>query len=206
MKRLIRIYFWTHIFTLISLLVLFLVAVEIYPEPKVHPDHVHHTIYLERNFDDFEQEAILKASLEWSSTTNNIVQFDIVQLPTREKINLTNAIIVTKVSPDFPTVILLDTTNDGTTLGYFDRNSLIPHIALITDRIKDKDYAPVVLHEIGHALGLDHNEGIDGIGTLMFPSIDVGSNHITLKDGEKFCKLYHCDPMKLKYQEESFHF
>ena len=91
-------------------------------------------------------------------------------------------------------------------LGLFDKKSIIPCIILVSNRILENDYKAVVLHELGHSLGLEHNEGINGIDTLMYPSIDLGSNHITFRDGQQFCKLYHCDPNKLKYQKEPFHF
>ena len=215
MNRLKRIFLWSQIFSIIALLALFTFAITIYPEPKPYPNHIHSTLYLDRNFDDFEQEAITKAALEWTSTTNHIVEFDIVQLPAHEKIDIAYAVIITKVSPDYPNVIILDAENGDNTLGYYDRNSVIPHIALVTDRLKDDKYSSVVLHELGHSLGLEHLEGSENLDTLMYPYVNIivngislpaGSDHITLKDGQKFCKLYHCDPMKLKYQEEPFHF
>lgn len=184
---------------------LFAAIQDIHPAPKPYPTHAHITIYLDRNFDDFEQETIIRAAMEWTETTNHIIEYDVVQLPTLGHISYEDSVFITKISPDHPDIILLDQTNKNTTLGYFDTKSYLPHIALVTDRIKDNDYYAVVLHELGHSLGLSHNEGIDNVGTLMFPSIDFGSEHITMTDGKKFCGLYHCNPMKLKYKEEPFH-
>lgn len=184
---------------------LFAQVQQIHPAPKPYPTHAHITLYLDRNFDDFEQETIISAAMEWTETTNHIIEYDVVQLPTLGSMDLENGVFITKITPDHPSIILLDQTNKNTTLGYFDINSYLPHIAIVSDRIRDTDYRAVILHELGHSLGLSHNEGVENIGTLMFPTIDLGSAHITMTDGKKFCKLYHCDPMKLKYQEESFH-
>lgn len=180
---------------------LFIEVGKIHPAPQPYPTHAHITIYVDRNFDDFERETVLMAAMEWTSTTNHIIEYDVVQLPTLNKIDYDNSVFITKISPDHPDIILLDQTNKNTTLGYFDTKSYLPHIAIVSERITDRDYYPVVLHELGHSLGLTHNEGIENVGTLMFPSIDFGSEHITMTDGKKFCRLYHCDPMKLHYVE-----
>lgn len=184
--------------------IMFFSVRDVYSGPKTYPNYVHRTIYIQRDFDDFEQEQIIAAALEWTAATGHIIDFDVVQLPTTEAID-ENGIFINRASVDHPDVILLDKTNNGTTLGYFDHDSRLPYIGLITNRINNKDYKGVVMHELGHALGLEHNYGETGIDTLMYPSINGGSYHIEKLDGKKLCQLYHCDYTKLKYQEKPFH-
>lgn len=214
MNILKRIFFWSSAFLLIMLLTLFNIANKLYTTK--HPDHVHITIYIDRNFDDVEQEYIIAAALEWSETTNHIVDYDTIQLPTNNIIDMNHALIINKVSPDDSEIILLDGENENknNTLAYYTPNDT-PHIAIVSERLTDDNYTSTILHELGHSLGLKHNEGFDGIGTLMFPAtnmivdgieVPVGARHITLKDGQKFCKLYRCNANKLKYKEESLHF
>lgn len=142
----------------------------------------------------------MEAALEWSETTNHIVEYDIVQLPIAGPPKTADCLYFTKITPDTPTAVLYDKTNGSSTLAYYDNTSL-PMVAMITERISDAEYKAVVMHEIGHSLGLEHNEGLEGVGSLMFPSIIYGGSHLTQLDGEKFCNLYHCDPKKLKYRD-----
>lgn len=166
---------------------------------KEYPGHVHKIIYLDRNFDDIEQEHIIMAALQWSEATNHIVEYDVVQLPSREKIDVTRALFFVKVSADYPDVVIMDNIKKTTTLGYFQDRGPLPYISLIQDRLNEDNYEAVVLHELGHSLGLEHLEGPEGWNTLMYPYVDLGSDHITEKDLVQFCKLYKCDPKTLQH-------
>jgi predicted Zn-dependent protease len=188
------------------ILVLFNFVSDIYPDVEYNnPTHV--TLYLDRNFDDFETETIMKAAWEWSEATNHIIEYDIVQLPTKDKMVYKNAVFIIKRSPDDPQILLLDVGNDNTTYGVYTRNPF-PTISIVSERLTNEMYKEVVLHEMGHSLGLKHLEGLGNMDTLMFPyteveidkgvTIPAGSDHITRKDLVLFCKLYKCDVDKLK--------
>jgi hypothetical protein len=159
-------------------------------ESRVLP--VHKTLYLSREINDEEMFCIIDASLEWSEVTNGQVIFDVKRLP-QKNFDKENAIVIFNVDPDFPDIILMDGTRGPVTLGYYDHSYGLSYIALVDNRLDDNNYEEVVLHELGHSIGLEHSGGADGIGTLMYPNVDEGSYHVTDKDLKQLCELYHCD-------------
>lgn len=162
---------------------------------------IHKTLYIERNVYNEELLHIMEAVIEWNEATNGQVVFDIKRMP-RRTISVTDSVVFFNVSPDFPDIVLLDNARKKplTTLGYFSGNRMLPYIALVDERIPELDYTGVILHELGHYLGLSHPDDEDhpeiGVGSLMYSNIDAGSRHITDEDLKRFCKLYHCDSSK----------
>lgn len=191
----------TFILSMVFTVLLLFVVVELVA-PIVGSRHVdyklpvHKTLYLERRLFDDQMEHILAAAIEWSEVTNGQVVFDIKRMPQRN-IDPADAIIVLNVTPDYPEAILLDATNEHTTLGFFNDTHGLAYIAFIDERIDAEDYTSVAMHEMGHSLGLEHIKGFEGIGALMYPSVELGGNHITQTDLRHFCKLYHCDYTKM---------
>lgn len=192
--RMLRLSFiFSQIISIILVIILYFFSVAIFQTEKIYPKHVHKTLFLDRYLSEDEINFITYSALEWSESTQHIVEFDIVTLPNENAHITDNDIVIMSVSPDHPIIMFLDSNNKNySTLGYYDDHMPIPVIYLVTDRITDQEYSTVVLHELGHALGLEHNEDINGIGTLMYPNISLGADHITLYDLRNFCKLYHC--------------
>ena len=192
-------FIWTLSLT-ISLLFLFAeVATPIVQRNQIeHKLPVHKTLYLERGIYDEEMYHILDAAMEWNRATNGQVVFDIKRLPQAD-LKAADAIIIFNVTPDFPDIIILDSIKHYSTLGYYNSRGL-DYIALVDQRISEYNYDAVVMHELGHALGLEHPDSDEhpdiGIGSLMYSVVDAGSNHITNEDLKQFCKLYHCDSSK----------
>ena len=170
----------------------------------IYPDKVNKILYLDEAFNQEEVELIGEAAEEWSLSTDGIVTYTIRQFPV-EKVDYVNGIVIMKVNHYYPDVMEIDLALSQYTLGYCNSNGRIKHIGLVYDRLEDETFKPVVLHELGHSLGLKHNEDEDGVGTLMYPSIDKGAPYITDKDLTHFCALYHCDASKLHDQEEPLH-
>ena len=198
MSKLKLINYLTLLITFTSLFVFYFIVTDIYKE-KTYPDHIHKSIYIDRSFNYEEQEVIMRSAWQWSEATNHIIEFDVILLPAHEKIHTDNSLVIIKASVDYPDVIILDGVKHTKTLGYYDNKSFWPYIALVEDRLDDDTFGPVVLHELGHSLGLEHVDGPEGWNTLMYPYVDLGSDHITEKDLEQFCELYHCDPKKLQH-------
>ena len=199
-----RLFVWSIILTFLLLLTYAEVVSIVLPPPPHEDAHVlpvHKTLYIERNVYDDELFHIMEAALEWNQATDGQVFFDIKRLP-RSNISLSNSLIIFNVTPDYPDIIILDNSRKQQldTLGFFNDSPLLPHIELVDERISDQDYTAVVLHELGHYLGLEHPNDDDhpevGIGSLMYSTIDFGSNHITKDDLKQFCQIYHCDASK----------
>jgi hypothetical protein len=198
--RLLRLaHLFTRLSVIVAIVILYNFAVDMFQPEKVYPDHVHKTLFIDRNFDEDEVAFITQAAIEWTESTNHIVEFDVVVLPNKTEIIQRDDIVIIKVNPDYPDILVLDSMNGNNTLGLFNNRGLITTIEIVSDRITNDDYTGVVLHELGHALGLEHNKGIDGIGTLMYPTVQLGANYITQDDLKNFCKLYHCDAEKLQH-------
>ena len=177
--------------TLILLIGLFNFAAPILTHDSKHYNAVHKTLYVDRYLSADSFDAIVLASIEWHEATHGIVTFDVKRLPQRN-IDPDNSIIILDVTEDNPKIIELDSANDNSTLGYYDDSNRIESILLIVSRIDPEDFKGVVLHELGHALGLKHQTGAEGIGSLMYPSIDIGATSITPADLHQFCTLYDC--------------
>ncbi len=188
-----RIFLWTQAIILVGLCFFFNYATHYNTGTKHYGNYVHKTIYIDRSFNEQEVVDITQAAISWSIVTNHIADLDVERLPTNAGLDVRGAVVVLKVSPDYPEVILLDGFNDKSTLGYFSDHGAIPYIALISSRIDRDDFRAVALHEMGHALGLRHLTGANNMGTLMYPIITFGSDEITYKDLKQFCKLYHCN-------------
>lgn len=76
------------------------------------------------------------------------------------------------------------------TYGFFNDEGVIPTICLLPSRVPIRGiFVSLVLHELGHALGLEHNEDER---TIMFRNQDYSSKHITPEDVRTFCALHRC--------------
>lgn len=192
--------YWTSLIVIIMLFVLNIIATPILQHKKEHLTlPVHKTLYIDRHFSDAEFIFITDAALEWETTTNEMVSYDVVRLP-KKNIDTKNSIVIVLLSVDFPDIIALDTEMDINHLGYYYGGGYVPYIGLVTERIADIDYKTIVMHELGHSLGLQHPDIQTGVGELMYYNINMGANYITENDLKQFCHLYKCDPSTLHDQ------
>lgn len=166
------------------------------PPKENHLTHIEKSIYIDRTFTIQQKYIIEVAAAEWQNTTKGIVKFKVVRLPTSEVLDPTKSIIIVNTNSDDPDIIELDAfaRNNSYHLGWTNMNHVIPNIKIVSSRIKTSEkFKSTILHELGHAIGLSHNEGKSGELTLMYPAIDLGADHITEKDLQKFCQKYSCN-------------
>lgn len=192
-----RLLYWTSLIIMVMLFILNIVATPILTHTVARIAPIHKTLYIDRNLTEDELCTIVGAAWEWHQATNGIVTYDVVRMPA-QNIDVKNSIIIVIVSADFPEMIALDSAEeDRSHLAYYYERGTIPYIALVPYRISNRDYKAVLMHELGHSLGLGHNDGIEGIGTLMYPNVDASASIITDTDLNNFCKIYGCDASHL---------
>ncbi len=193
------IFIWSQIVLFICICVFFNYVSDIFHPPHSKENHIHKILYIDSTFSEEEIAQITDAAITWTTKTHYIAQFDVVTLPTDKKIDLSKALFVLKVTSGYPEVVFLDGFNHDSTLGYYHEKGAAPYIGLIPSRMESYDYKTVTLHELGHALGLKHASNLEDMGTLMYPTIDYGSDFITHKDLEQFCGIYHCNVDQLEH-------
>lgn len=160
---------------------------------EVHPkaSHIIKTLVLDRKFNEFEIGFIEGACKEWEEKTNHVVEFKIVRAIHKSFID-ENTIYINKSDKNNPTIFALEIMSSDTIFGYYDGKSPIKSILIVSDNVDDIMYQTVVLHELGHALGLKHNTDYGDINTTMYPSINSRQSGLVKKDIDQFCSIYKC--------------
>lgn len=164
------------------------------PQEIIRAEYISETIYLDKSFTKEEVDIVLEATWEWAKATDNRVIYKVIQLSEKEnEISINNSILFNKVNADNIDILSLDYLHHNYTLGYYSNNNVIPNIVIVAERLdSERLYKEVVLHELGHSLGLEHDHEASGIGTLMYPSVDKQSESITPTDVFNYCKIHHC--------------
>jgi hypothetical protein len=193
-----RLWYWCSLIVMALLFVINIVATPILTHSVEHHIPVHKVLCIGRDLPEDQMITIIGAAWEWHTATNGLVNLDVVRMPAIERVDMKSAIVMVVVSPDFPNIIALDNDNPAAVhLAYYTDRAAIPYIGIVPSRIEERSYKTVVMHELGHSLGLPHTEGWEGIGTLMYPDISVGADYITDIDLHNFCELYGCDATNL---------
>jgi hypothetical protein len=194
-------------FVVVLLSYLFGKAQSVYPDRDVMMDgHIHRTLYLDRNFTEEQQQIITDAATRWNDATNHIVDFQVAILPDHSwATHLDQAIVVVIESEDHPDVLFRDSVAEkgNYAIAFFDGNKPIPMLAVVVERLNSSNFEKTMLHELGHVLRLEHNPQDM---TLMSPYSITMAAGISRSDLIEFCKIYHCDPNKLRDEEESLHY
>lgn len=172
-------------------------------EKPEYPEYVYKTLYIDKEFDQEEVGYIMAAATEWSKATENRVNYNIVVMSSNTKINIDNALIINKVTSTYADVIILDyffnlnmpkeSVIKIKALGYYYESKILPSIILVADRLDDFNYKAVVMHELGHSLGLEHDNSEEAMyNSIMYPSAEGQSTDITVIDFIAYCKIHNC--------------
>lgn len=188
-----RLLLLANLISIVLVVVLFQISGQLIELPPEYGNHVHKTIILDRDFDSDEVELVITSAIEWTEATHHVAEIDVIQLPAVGIILNEDTILMSSVGLDAPDILIYEASSGNQDLGLYTKRGGTSIIELVSERIPDKYYKGVILHELGHALGLEHNEGLEGVDTLMYPYIELSADHITPIDLNNFCKLYHCD-------------
>jgi predicted Zn-dependent protease len=189
---------------------LFKTVQQVYPPIlSVNETHVHWNLYIDKNIEQVYVDQIKDAASRWSKATNNIADFNIEVMTADNRNQIrhdADAMIVTAITEDNPDVLCVDEENHESTVAFCNVKATIPILAYVEGRVSDETFEKVTLHELGHALKLEHVSGPEGVGQIMYPSTDLMGSVITQEDLNQFCRIYHCDSTKLQHEEETLHF
>lgn len=134
------------------------------------------SIYIDRDFNDFERERIVYAIRQWNHVLNGFVRLRPVLLPGEPsqamlaQIHRPGSWFVARIDSSHPIARrpearqALAMTVGGSNGGY---------VYVISDRFGQRELTGVVLHELGHALGAKHDEH----GHLMSPVYQSANMH-----------------------------
>lgn len=145
---------------------------------------LHTKMVIDSNFSQTEQQLIVTSIDQWEKDTDNLIQVDlsIVDEP-QEYGNDTGKIIQSDeiIAGDSVEGLILGNTTD-----WFSETTIFIYTKAIADPRKVHSFQNVMLHEFGHAVGLEHVEqGLMNPITTQKSCIDSLTLH-------NFCVIHDC--------------
>jgi hypothetical protein len=168
-----------------------------FPKPTDNPPYIHKYVHIDPSFNAVEKAVIKRSFEEWSRVTKGFVQWTYVDWRNYDVnsrgFECSKHLLVIRYNSIDPTIKTIENKLDYTIAGYANNSSKtcgLESIYLVVDSIKTVGMLRLVmLHEIGHNLGLSHNSKV----SIMNTRIVYKMYCITTYDLQQFCSNWGCD-------------
>lgn len=129
------------------------------------------------SFSNEEIEIIHESCHEWEEATDNHVTFRFVSGKGTDSLIVVRSDSLSHIKEERGLAAVTDWVP-------WERGGAIT----MPNNVAPEQFRLLMLHELGHALGLDH----DRKGTIMFPGTGNASDFITCEDVTQFCEVNDC--------------
>jgi hypothetical protein len=149
-------------------------------------------IYFDKDLDKSIIYEICISLDEWEFTTKDEVYFSekrIISYDEYTQISSDNSIFFRELNSTDELTLSMNALKNNTLAFYY--NGKHKQIVFVKDSLDEQetDIHPIILHELGHSLGLNHDLKYN---TIMYRSISHISNGITQDDVDQFCDVNRC--------------
>lgn len=150
------------------------------------------------DFSQQERQIVSEAVDRWYEFTNGKFLFHIIYDISKYDLDaLTKDDIILKVASSFYLVKESEQRSKGRTCGLCHRFTNRGNIYMVENRVRNyQTFRTVLMHELGHYIGLDHTEG----PSIMYEYTDQ-TGDFTKNDALAFCEEYGCGLNELRYRE-----
>lgn len=163
---------------------------------RVFSEHI--LYFIQPEFTQSHNTAIKSCMSEWSNKTDNTVTWEQIDWKFRGYASCQKRVVFLKYSKNDLAIKYLDHYLNISLGGYTistEDNCVTNYILLVSDRLDNSNnYIPVTLHEIGHLLGLQHNEN----ASIMNYSYMFKQKKLEYYDVDEYLKLINHKRIRTK--------